>query len=405
MRIIHIITRLILGGAQENTLLTCEDLLRQYGDQVLLVTGPPEGPEGSLLERARAGGVPMVLLPSLCRPIAPWRDLVSYLALRRIIRRFQPEVVHTHSAKAGILGRAVAWQLRVPVIVHTVHGAPFHPYQPAIARWFFRACERWAARRCHRLVCVAQALADQLAAAGVAEREKMITIYSGMEVQPFLQADRYRAEYRERLGWGPEYVVVGKIARLFYLKGHEYLLEAAPKIVAQMPKVRFLLIGDGILRPKIQQQIRQAGLADYFRLVGLVPPEEIPRWIAAMDILVHVSLREGLARALPQALLVGRPVVSFDIDGAREVVLPEKTGLLLRPKDSEALAEAVVRLAKDPELRTQMGLEGRRRCHQVFRHQHMTAQLRALYEQLFQEATLQGRVHSCHFRKGRGRQG
>jgi len=386
MRVVHIITRLILGGAQENTLLTCQDLLRHYGDQVLLITGPPEGPEGSLLERARAGGVPLVVLKSLCRPIHPWQDLLSYLAIRRILQRFQPDVVHTHSAKAGLLGRTAAWSLQVPAIVHTVHGAPFHPYQAALARGFFRACERWAARRCHRLVCVAQALADQLVASGVAPREKCLTVYSGMEVEPFLEADKFRAEYRGRLGWGPEQIVVGKIARLFYLKGHEYLLAAAPKILAQTPQVRFLLIGDGILRPKIEQQIRQAGLEEYFRLLGLVRPEEIPRWIAAMDILVHVSLREGLARALPQALLVGRPVVSFDIDGAREVVLPDKTGYLVRPKDADGLAEAVVRLVGDPQLRCQLAEEGRRRCGEMFPHQRMTAQLRALYLELLQEA-------------------
>jgi len=386
MRVVHIITRLILGGAQENTLLTCQDLLRHYGDQVLLITGPPEGPEGSLLERARAGGVPLVVLRSLCRPIHPWQDLLSYLAIRRILQRFQPDVVHTHSAKAGLLGRATAWSLQVPAIVHTVHGAPFHPYQAALARGFFRACERWAARRCHRLVCVAQALADQLVASGVAPREKCLTVYSGMEVEPFLEADKFRAEYRGRLGWGPEQIVVGKIARLFYLKGHEYLLAAAPKILAQTPQVRFLLIGDGILRPKIEAEIRQAGLEKYFRLLGLVEPEEIPRWIAAMDILVHVSLREGLARALPQALLVGRPVVSFDIDGAREVVLPDKTGYLVRPKDADGLAEAVVRLVSDPQLRCQLAEEGRRRCGEMFPHQRMTAQLRALYLELLQEA-------------------
>ena len=386
MRVVHIITRLILGGAQENTLLTCQDLLRHYGDQVLLITGPPEGPEGSLLERARAGGVPLVVLKSLCRPIHPWQDLLSYLAIRRILQRFQPDVVHTHSAKAGLLGRTAAWSLQVPAIVHTVHGAPFHPYQAALARGFFRACERWAARRCHRLVCVAQALADQLVASGVAPREKCLTVYSGMEVEPFLEADKFRAEYRGRLGWGPEQIVVGKIARLFYLKGHEYLLATAPKILAQTPQVRFLLIGDGILRPKIEAEIRQAGLEKYFRLLGLVEPEEIPRWIAAMDILVHVSLREGLARALPQALLVGRPVVSFDIDGAREVVLPDKTGYLVRPKDADGLAEAVVRLVSDPQLRCQLAEEGRRRCGEMFPHQRMTAQLRALYLELLQEA-------------------
>lgn len=384
MRVVHIITRLILGGAQENTLLTCEDLLRTYGDEVLLVTGPPEGPEGSLLERARAGGVPMVVLPSLCRPIHPWQDGVSYFALRRILRRFQPDVVHTHSAKAGLLGRAVAWSLGVPAVVHTVHGAPFHPYQPAWVRWFFRACERWAARHCHLLVCVADALAEQLVASGVAPREKCRTVYSGMEVEPFLQAEQYRQEYRSRLGWGPEYVVVGKIARFFYLKGHEYLLAAAPQILAQQPQVRFLLVGDGILREKIDRQIQQLGLGEYFRMVGLVPPEEIPRWIAAMDILVHVSLREGLARALPQALLASRPVVSFDIDGAREVVLPERSGYLVPPKDAHRLAEAVVQLAAQPNLRDRLGQEGRRRCVELFRHERMTAQLRALYLELLQ---------------------
>ncbi len=146
MRIAHVITRLILGGAQENVVLCCEDLRKHYGDEVLLITGPPQGPEGSLLERARAGGVPLALIDDLRRPIHPWRDLVSYRRLKRLLRDFHPDVVHTHSAKGGILGRAAAWSLRTPAIVHTVHGAPFHPYQGRVARAFFRACERWAAR-------------------------------------------------------------------------------------------------------------------------------------------------------------------------------------------------------------------------------------------------------------------
>ena len=127
MRIAHVITRLILGGAQENTVLCCEDLLRQYGDDVLLITGPPLGPEGSLLERARAGGVPLEIIDPLRRPIHPWRDLVSYRQIKDALRRFRPDVVHTHSAKGGMLGRAAAWSLGVPAVIHTVHGAPFHP--------------------------------------------------------------------------------------------------------------------------------------------------------------------------------------------------------------------------------------------------------------------------------------
>ena len=176
MRIAHVITRLIIGGAQENTVLCCEDLLRQYGDDVLLMTGPPLGPEGSLLERARAGGVPLEVIDQFRRPIHPWRDLVSYRRIKEAIRRFRPDVVHTHSAKGGMLGRAAAWSLGVPAVIHTVHGAPFYPWQGRGARWFSQTCERWAAKRCHAMVSVADAMTDLMVSAGVAPREKFTTI-------------------------------------------------------------------------------------------------------------------------------------------------------------------------------------------------------------------------------------
>jgi glycosyltransferase involved in cell wall biosynthesis len=388
MRIAHVITRLILGGAQENTLLTCEDLLRIYGDEVLLVTGPPLGPEGSLVDRARAGGVPMEIVPSLRRAIHPWRDFVSYRRLRAVLRRFRPDVVHTHSAKAGILGRAAAWSLGVPAIVHTVHGAPFHPYQSPLARAVFRACERWAARRCHALVSVADAMTDLMVGAGVAPREKFTTVPSGMEVEPFLESGRHRDAVRAELGYGPEHVVIGKVARLFHLKGHEDVVRAARQVVDRVPQARFLFVGDGLLADRLRRQIDAAGLADHFRLTGLVPPERLPAMLAAMDIVVHASLREGLARVLPQALIAGKPVVSYDVDGAREVVIPDATGFLLAPRSVGQMADALVRLAQDPALRDRLGQEGRHRFADRFRHQRMSEQLRALYQQIL---TGQGR--------------
>jgi len=145
MKIAHVITRLIVGGAQENTVLCCRDLMRRFNDDVLLITGPPLGPEGSLLERARAGGVPLEIVPAMRRAIHPWRDVRSYLAVKAALRRFRPDVVHTHSAKAGVLGRMAATAVGVPVVVHTVHGAPFHPYQRAAARAACRWAERYAA--------------------------------------------------------------------------------------------------------------------------------------------------------------------------------------------------------------------------------------------------------------------
>ena len=413
MRIVHVITRLILGGAQENTVLCCEDLLRRHGDEVLLVTGPPLGPEGSLLERARAGGVPLEIIDSLRRPIHPWRDPASYWQLKAALRRFRAEVVHTHSGKAGLLGRAAAWSLGVPAVIHTVHGAPFHAWQGRGARRFFTACERWAARRCHALVSVADAMTELMVAAGVAPREKFTTIYSGMEVEPFLQSAEHRQRVRRELGYGPEHVVIGKIARLFKLKGHEDVIRAAARVVdatgggrlATCPtegasgglearptargglearptaasNVRFLFVGDGVLRGRLEREIAAAGLSDYFQFTGLVPPERIPELISAMDVVVHASLREGLARVLPQALLSGKPAVSYDIDGAREVVITGETGFLVPPCDVEQLAARLSQLAADPALRDRLGAEGRRRFTDQFRHEQMTAQLRQLY--------------------------
>jgi glycosyltransferase involved in cell wall biosynthesis len=379
MRIAHIITRLILGGAQENTVLCCEDLIRRHGDDVLLITGPPLGPEGSLLDRARAGGVPLEIIPALRRPIHPWRDAISYWELKRSLRRFRPDVVHTHSAKGGMLGRPAAWSLGVPAVIHTVHGAPFHPYQGRGARLFFQGCERWASRRCHAIVSVADAMTDLMVSANIAPREKFITVYSGMEVEPFLRSAEHRDRVRRELGYRPEHVVIGKIARLFKLKGHDDVIRAARSVIDATPNVRFLFIGDGIFQERLRQQIAAAGLTDYFQFTGLVPPQRIPELLAAMDIVVHASLREGLARVLPQGLISGKPVVSYDVDGAREVVISGETGFLIPPRDTAALADKLAVLAADPAMRDRFGQEGRRRFAEVFRHEHMTDQLRELY--------------------------
>jgi glycosyltransferase involved in cell wall biosynthesis len=385
MRVAHVITRMVVGGAQENTLYNCEDLIKLYGDDVLLITGPSLGPEGELLGQGRAGvQVPIQIVPTLRRSINPWRDAASYFKLKRAIQDFRPDVVHTHSAKGGFLGRLAAWSIGVPAIVHTVHGAPFHPYQNAAARSLFRWCEWYAARRCHALISVADAMTDLMVSAGVAPRGKFTTIYSGMDVEPFLHADTHRTAIRSQLGYESQHIVIGKIARLFHLKGHSDLIRAAAEVVKANPNVRFLLIGDGVLREELQKQIDDQGLSQHFRFEGLVSPSQIPRYIGAMDILVHASLREGLARALPQALIAGKPVVSYDIDGAREVAISGQTGFLVPPQWKE-LIRPLITLAADGELRSRLGLAGRERFTEQFRHEFMTRKIRELYERVLGE--------------------
>ncbi len=380
MRVAHIITRMIIGGAQENTLLNCLGLIQDYGDEVLLITGPSEGPEGQLLERGRAGGLSVRVVESLRRAIH-FRDASAYRQIVRILDEFRPDVVHTHSAKGGFLGRAAASRCHISAIIHSVHGAPFHPYQSWLARQTFIQLEKWAAKHCHKMISVADAMTELMVGAGVAKREKFVTIYSGMEVEPFQSCQQYRRAARRELGFEDQQIVLGKIARLFHLKGHDYLVEAARTIIDSNPAVQFLLVGDGILRQKIESKICQYGIRDHFHFTGLVPPERIPYYLSCMDALVHTSLREGLARTLPQALIAGIPVISFDVDGAREVVIDGQTGFLLPPESVSALSEAILRLASDSEMRTRLGQGGKRRFSQQFDHRTMTRQIRELYQQ------------------------
>jgi glycosyltransferase involved in cell wall biosynthesis len=381
MKIVHIITRLILGGAQENTLLTVEGLHHHYGDDVTLITGPAEGPEGDLFGRAQRQGLKVEVMPELVRAVRPGTDLRAYRALRRSLRRLKPEVVHTHSSKAGILGRAAAWDERVPAVVHTIHGLPFGPSESAVKNRLYVALERWAARRCHAIVSVCDAMTKQALAAGVGRPSQFHTVYSGMDVDAFLNPPRPRAEVRQELGLRDDEVAFGTVARLFERKGHDDILAAAPAILKENPRVRFVFIGEGLLRDTLMAQTERLGLREAFHFVGLVPPDRIPELLGAMDAVVHPSLREGLARVLPQALLAGRPAISYDVDGAREVVLPE-TGILLKTRDILGLTAAVLRLAADPALRDTMGTEGRRRFAEQFRHETMTRRIRSIYDDL-----------------------
>ncbi len=381
MFVAHIITRLIIGGAQENTLLTVEDQIRDYGDHVALITGPGLGPEGSLEERAHRSGAEMHVLPQFRRNIHPLRDWSSYRDLIVLLRRLKPDLVHTHASKAGILGRWAAAKVGIPA-VHTIHGASFHYGQSPWASWLYRRLEQNAARSTARFISVADAMTDQYVAAGIAPRDRFTTISSGFDVAPFLTPPRDPAVVRQELGLRPEHIVIGKIARLFHLKGHEFLIAAAGAVAAKVPNVRFLLVGDGILRAEFEQKIAAAGLAEHFVFAGLVPPGRIPELIHAMDIVVHTSLWEGLARVLPQGLIAGKPVISYDVDGAREVVIPGATGCLLPPQSIEPLSQAMIELANDAAMRARFGATGRARFADQFRHQTMTRRIREVYAEV-----------------------
>ncbi len=391
MKIVHIITRLILGGAQENTLITCK-LLAQRGHDVTLITGPAIGPEGELFNQAKHQNYKVVTVKNLIRPIHPFCDALAYRQIKSHLKRLQPDIVHTHSAKAGILGRFAARSLKrkssqnLPAVVHTIHGLAFHPYQSQWLNKFYIAIEKSAAKKTDVFISVADAMTTQAQAAAVGVDKPFVTAYSAIEEDSFLEPiDQTRiTQFRVKYGISKEAVVLVTIARLFMLKGHDYIIESAKDLAKKYNNAMWLFVGDGNLSDMYKQQVYKIGLADRIKFTGLLPPSQIPLAIQSSDILVHCSLREGLARSLPQAMLCAKPAISFDVDGAREVV-NEDTGRLIEPKNVEQLTNACAELIENSRLRQQLGNNGRQFVKEKFAPEKMVDTIEAVYQKLLEQ--------------------
>ena len=391
MKIVHIITRLILGGAQENTLITCK-LLAQRGHDVTLITGPAIGPEGELFNQTKGQNYKVIVLQRLRRAINPFNDTVSYFQIKKLLRQLQPDIVHTHSAKAGILGRFACyglkgkWAENLPAVVHSIHGLAFHPYQSQWLNKFYIAIEKSAAKRTDFFISVADAMTAQSTAADIGRPEQFVTAYSAIEEDDFLEpiSEEHKRDFRQKYEIGEDSIVLVTIARLFMLKGHEYIIESAKQLSERFEKCVWLFVGDGNLADHFKRQVCRLGLAEKVKFTGLLPPSQIPLAIQSSDILVHCSLREGLARTLPQAMLCGRPTVSFDVDGAREVV-NENTGRLIEPKNVEQLTKACAELVKDEDLRKKLGENGRESVKEKFAPETMVDTIEAVYQKLLKQ--------------------
>jgi glycosyltransferase involved in cell wall biosynthesis len=391
MRILHISTRLILGGSQENTVLSCEGQARA-GHEVHLAFGPIYGPEGSLLERVESfrtvddRGITTHVLPNMVRELAPLRDRKAFSECLRLIADLDPDIVHTHSSKAGVIGRAAGWREGGCAgrrgVVHTIHGLPFHPYESRWRNLIYVKSERFAAKRCHAIVTVCDAMKTQALAAGVGTPDLFTTVYSGMETERFLDPGVTRDEIGARLNIAEGDFIIGTVARLAELKGHDDLLDAIGATMSEHPHWKMLWVGDGWWRDRLLGRVQELGLDKQVMATGLVPPDEVPALMRSMDVLVHPSYREGLPRTVAQALLSGVPVVVYDLDGAPEVCIDGQTGRLVPAGDQNALRDAITWMAEHPAERAAMAERGREICRERFSVQRMIDGLQAVYDRV-----------------------
>jgi len=381
IKVAHIITRMIIGGAQENTLFTVQGLQLNKDYEVSLLTGPSNGPEGALLNEIDHDHIRIINLPFLTRNLNPFFDFFAFthIFFHLLINRY--DIVHTHSAKAGILGRLAAKICGVTLIIHTIHGLPFNQYQKPFLNNFYIFLERISAGWTDKIITVCDDMIRQCQEAHIAEKSKFQTIYSGLDIPTFLPDRKERVkQLRDELAIPLQAFVVGKIGRLFYLKGHEYLLEAVKKVIVEEPQVYFLLVGGGVLEGKLKEKAEMLGITKQIVFTGLVSTQEIPVYLRVMDMVVHVSLREGLPRVIPQAFLSERPVVAFDVDGARDIITDRENGFLVEPKHVDLLADRILKLVRSKKLRLDFSNAGKAFAMKNFSKEKMVAEIEKVYQ-------------------------
>lgn len=383
MKICHVITRMIVGGAQENTFLSARGAV-EAGHECTLLTGPTAGREGKLLSRVHNPGVKIVETPYLVREIQPLTDLKAVFALKKFFEENKFDVVHTHASKAGIIGRIAGRLAKVPVVTHTIHGLAFGPYEGFLKNLIYVNSEKLSALCCDRIYAVAQAMIDQCLERRIGKKDLFKVVYSGMELERFLEA-KAQISLRESLHIPPERKVIGAVARLFPRKGYEELIPAFGEVLKKHPDTHLLIVGDGPSRSVYEDMLAKMGIADHVSFAGLVSPDEVCDYVALMDMAVHLSLKEGLPRVAVQALAEGKAVIAYDLDGTPEVVKTGETGVLITPLDFHAAADAISLLLDSPAELKRLGENGRNLVKDLFPWKKMSDILLEDYRKLLEE--------------------
>ena len=373
----HLITRLILGGAQRLALETALHAAAT-GWEIELWAGPQTGPEGSLAEEARARGLRVRIIPTLRREVSPWADLCAYRLLCRQFRAERFDLVHTHSAKAGILGRHAAAEAGVGCRIHSIHGWSMTPETSWGMRRLYAQLERAAAPKAHKLIAVSTAVRDAGLAAGIG-RPEQYTVIHGAVTPPEWGASA-RAACRQELGLPPDAIVLGTLGRLDDAKNPLGAFRAIAPILASDRRIRAVFIGAGHLRPALERAIARSGVRDQVILAGLVPGGA--RLLPALDIFFLASRWEGFPLVLIEAMFAQLPVVAFDIAGIPEAIAEGRTGLLAPPEDQGAFRRAIERLVAQPELRRTMGRAGCAQAQSRFAMDRMLQETLDLYASL-----------------------
>jgi glycosyltransferase involved in cell wall biosynthesis len=379
VRVLRVIARLNVGGPALHTTLLTERLdPRRYDAR--LVAGQEEPEEGNYLALHGKALDRLTIVPSLGRELRGAADVVALAGLVRLMRRVRPHIVHTHTAKAGTLGRVAARLARVPVVVHTYHGHVLRGYFSAGRARLFAGVERRLARWTDCLLAVSETVRRELLALGVGVPERFRVVPLGLDLARFETADAGRGGVRVELGLGADAPVVAIVARLAPIKAHEVFLDAARRVVETLPTSRFLVVGDGERRAALEALTAELGLGGRVHFLGW--RRDLERIYADATVVALTSRNEGSPVSLIEAMAAARPVVATGVGGVPDLVEDGVTGCLVPPDDPAALAASLVALLRDPERGRALGAAGRARVARTFAAERLVDDVDALYTEL-----------------------
>lgn len=386
-KIVHIITRLDMGGSAQNTLKSCMGLSgNKY--QIVLVHGLSHESNMTADERrivsrdveiVEQKGVRVLPLAFLIKRIEPVQDFLAFISLLKLMVQEKPDAVHTHSSKAGLLGRWAAWLARVPVILHTPHGHVFYGHFLDSVSKLFLLIEKFTDGITDCTIALTDGERKDYIKLSVSRDAKLTTIHSGVNIETFMNPVIDLKEKRKALNIEPDARVIGTVGWLLPIKGPVYLLKAMPQVWQKDPDVKLVFVGKGELESELKAVADDMGARD--RVLFLGWRDDVHEVMSVFDIFVLPSLNEGMGRVIVEAMAAGKPVVASKTGGIPDLVIDGETGILVEPGDSEGLAEAINHLLKSPDLGLAMGREGRKRCH-LFSEKLMIEKIDKLYQRL-----------------------
>lgn len=344
-KILIIITLFSIGGATETVVSLASGLVK-HGYEVDIITGYALKNEGDMFVEAQKLGLNVIVIKELVRDIDVFNDFKTLVRLFRIIFKGHYSIVHTHSSKAGVLGRWAAWLANTPVILHTIHGLPYHNYQSRALAKSYILIEKICAMISSKIISVTHAIVRNCVSNGISKEEKFVVIRSGLQLENYKILENSRINIRKKFDFNDQDIVAGVISRIAPLKGHEYIIELAKKTKISNPRIKYLLIGDGESGNNIRSSIALYSLEDIVKCSGMVSPDEIPNMISAVEFIIHPSLREGLARVLPQSIIMNKKVITFNLDGVDEVIIDEISGYSVETGNSIDLYNACINMSR-----------------------------------------------------------